>query len=87
MNDLTACVRAKLDEVKHGPSCRGGQSAGFSYPHLAAYVLPCDCDHPQRVANLVRRMIARFADARNEDALMHQAWEAALAVPSEEERP
>jgi len=69
----------------------------WSHPHLAYYLLPCDCDHPQRVADLVRRMIeatqveavARFVGAgksvRLYDSTVQAAWEAALAVSSEEE--
>jgi len=79
-DNLTARIRAKLDEVRHAEDCNSRWR-----PYPASATDPCSCDRPQWVADLVRRMIERFAAARNEDALMHQAWEAALAVPSEEE--
>ena len=90
--DLTARVRAKLDEVKHAPTCSGGQSLAWSHPHLAYYLLPCDCDHPQRVADLVRRMGDKLLWMGHDSSEELErpifvtvsdicAWEAALAVP------
>lgn len=74
MSDLTARVRAKLAEVKHAPACNGGRSTGV-HPHLAAYVLPCDCDHAERVADLVRRMIEEgLARSQPSAAALEAGW-------------
>jgi len=85
MADLTARIRAKLDEVRHRKDC-ASQVASTDPGYVALHRVACDCDHPQRVADLVRRMIERFGLARAfAEGTSASCWEAALAVPSEEE--
>ena len=70
--DLTSRVRAKLAEVQHRRSCR--RVIGYG----------CNCDHAERVAYLVLRMGDELYDAGLEQVGPIHAWEAALAVPTEE---
>jgi len=99
MSDLTARIRAKLDEVNHAADCASRFGVGLARwtVHRLSSTASCTCDHPQRVADLVRRMIeatqieavARFIGVvegvRLYDSTVQAACEAALAVPSEEE--
>ena len=78
--DLTARIRAKLDEVRHAEDCNSRWR-----PYPASTTDPCSCDRPQRVADLVRRMIEVGIDHYLCTPEQSSAMEAALAVPSEEE--
>jgi len=75
--DLTACIRAKLDEVKHREDC--ASRFGATSP-AGEFYRRCTCDRPQRVADLVRRMI----EAGSREAL---AWRASLGVSGSGDNP
>ena len=47
--------------VEHNRGCRTRQTLGASHPHLAAYVLPCDCTRDARIG-------AGFAAVRESDS-------------------
>ena len=80
--DLTARIRAKLDEMEHDKMCRAAEQA-----NRHGRIWLCTCDRPQRVADLVRRMMEDAIRRASfwPDADVAKCAEAALAVPSEEE--
>jgi len=71
--DLTARIRAKLDEVRHAEDC-----LTVSYQYTVVHA--CTCDRAERVADLVRRIAEDLAAGRRLGMAWSVAWEAALAV-------